>query len=123
MINKRDAYELIVGKLQKNYDDYVHTRYFFDDYVVISFYEIPRFGKVVKHLYVARLSDQTVLYDVLEEVRKRDGYRYDDLTAFDVKVGAVKNNLFFACNSPEKNGNFYVEIDSGAVHFLSEYVK
>lgn len=117
------AFEQIVEKLKKNYDDYVHTRYYFDDYAVISFFEIPRFGKVIKHLYIARLSDRTVLYDVLEEVRKRDGYNYDDLVAFDVKVGAVKNNIFFACNSPEKNGNFYVEIDSGNVHFLSEYNK
>lgn len=117
------AFEQIVEKLKKNYDDGVHTRYYFDDYAVISFFEIPRFGKVIKHLYIARLSDRTVLYDVLEEVRKRDGYNYDDLVAFDVKVGAVKNNIFFACNSPEKNGNFYLEIDSGNVHFLSEYNK
>ena len=117
------AFEQIVEKLKKNYDDYVHTRYYFDDYAVISFFEIPRFGKVIKHLYIARLSDRTVLYDVLEKVRKRDGYNYDNLVAFDVKVGAVKNNIFFACNSPEKNGNFYVEIDSGNVHFLSEYNK
>ncbi len=117
------ALDLIVEKLKKNYDDYVHTRYYFDDYAVISFFEIPRFGKVIKHLYVARLSDRIVLYDVLEDVRKIEGYDYDDLTVFDVKVGDVKNNMFFACNSPEKNGNFYVEIDSGNVHFLSEYIK
>ena len=117
------ALDLILEKLKKHYDDSVHTRYYFDDYAVISFFEIPRFGKVIKHLYVARLSDQTVLYDVLEEVRKIEGYDYDDLVVFDVKVGDVKNNMFFACNSPEKNGNFYVEIDSGNVHFLSEYIK
>ena len=117
------AFNLIVEKIKKNYDDYVHTRYFFHDYAIISFFETPRFGKVIKHLYVASLSDQTILYDVFEEVRNRDGYDYDDLTAFDVKVGDVKNNMFFACNSPEKNGNFYVELDSGKVHFLSEYSK
>lgn len=117
------AFEQIVEKLKKNYDDYVHTRYYFDDYVIISLFEVPRFGKVIKHLYVAKLFDRTVLYDVLEGVRKWDGYDYDDLTAFDVKVGDVKNNMFFACNSPEKNGNFYVELDSGNIHFLSEYIK
>ena len=63
------------------------------------------------------------MYDVLEKVRKTDGYDYDDLSVFDVKVGDVKNNMFFACNSPEKNGNFYVELDSGNVHLLAEYNK
>ena len=63
------------------------------------------------------------MYDVLEEVRTRDGYNYDDLTAFDIKIGDIKNNMFFACNSPEKNGNFYVELDLGNVHFLSEHIK
>lgn len=118
---RESAFASVVEKLKNNYDDYVHTRYYFDDYAVISFFEIPRFGKVIKHLYITRLSDRTVLYDVLEEVRKMDGYDYDDLNVFDVKVGDVKNNLFFACSSPEKNGNFYVELDSGDVHFLSEY--
>lgn len=123
-VDEREAaFEVIVGKLKKNYDDCVHTKYYFDDYAVISFFEVPRLGKVINHLYIARLSDQTVLYDVLEEVRKREGYGYDNLAVFDVKLGDVKNNMFFACNSPERNGNFYVELDSGNVHFLSEYIK
>jgi len=123
-VDERESdFASIVEKLKKNYDDYVHARYYFDDYAVISFFETPRFGKVVKHLYVARLSDRTILYDVLEEVRKKDGYGYDDLVVFDVKLGDAENNIFFACSSPEKNGNFYVKLDSGDVHFLSEYSK
>ena len=122
-VYESDIAESIIESLRKNYDDYGRTYRFFDDYGVIDFREVPRFGKVISHLYIVRLSDKEILYDVSPKVREFAGYDYDDLVFFDVKVGAIKNNIFFACNSPEKNGNFYVEAPTGTVHLISEYNK
>lgn len=104
-----------------NFDDYMRTYYAFDNYFVINYCEIPSFGVCKYRLYIVDRKDNKVLYDVLEKVKNFDGYNYDELLPFDVKIGAMPHNIFFACQSPEKNGNFYVEAKTGVVHLISEY--
>lgn len=111
----------IADKLKVNFDDYMRTYYASDDYFVINYCEIPSFGVCYNRLYLVDRKDNKLLYDILEKVREIDGYNYDELNPFDVKIGAMPHNIFFACQSPEKNGNFYVEAKTGIVHLISEY--
>ena len=107
--------------LVKNVNDYIETTYQTEDYIAVVFCESPRLGVVKKHLYLIKEEDMTVSSDILDEVRKMEGYNYDILNPFSFKVGDIKNNLFFSCQSEEKTGDFYVEMDSGTVHLLAEH--
>lgn len=111
----------ITDKLKANFDDHMHAYYASDDYFVIIYQEVPSFGICKYRLYLVDRADNKVLYDILEKVKEFDGYNYDELKPFDIKIGAMPDNIFFACQSPEKNGNFYVEAKTGVVHFISEY--
>ena len=116
-----DEVTKIVDSLKVNFDDHARTYYSSDNYFVIIYREIPSFGVCHNRLYLVDRTDNEILYDILEKVREFDGYDYDELNPFDVKIGAMPHNIFFACQSSEKNGNFYVEAKTGIVHLISEY--
>lgn len=117
----RTSIDGISDMLVKNENDYIETTYQTEEYIAVVFCESPSLGVVKEHLYLIKEADMTISSDILDEVRKIDGYNYDILNPFSFKVGDIKNNLFFSCQSEEKTGDFYVEMDSGTVHLLADH--
>lgn len=111
----------ILRKLKKNENDFIQTTYSIEDYIAVGFCESPSLGVVLQHFYLVKKSDLSISSDIFDKVRKFDGFNYDDLKPFAFKIGDVKNNLFFSCKSEQKTGDFYVEMDSGAVHLLAQH--
>ena len=115
------AEDAILKLLKKNENDFINTSFYTDDYIALSFCESPSLGIIKDRLYLVKTADMSVSADILDEVRKHDGFNYDILNPFAFKVGDIKNNLFFSCRSEQKTGDFYVEMDSGTVHLLAEH--
>ncbi len=120
-----DKIETVINEKLKKYDnDYMVTHYQTDEYFAVYMRESEWLGRIDAHrLYLVNRKTWECSGDILEQVREIDGFKYGILNPFDFKVGDVKNNLFFACVSPEKTGNFYVEMDSATVHKISEHTK
>ena len=111
----------ILRKLKKNENDFIQTTYSTADYIAVGFCESPSLGVVLQHFYLVKKSYLSISSDIFYKVRKFDGFNYDDLKPFAFKIGDVKNNLLFSCKSEQKTGDFYVEMDSGAVHLLAQH--
>ncbi len=109
--------------LKKYEYDFLQYKYETDTYTAVHMKESPSFGVIRDRLYIVDNETKTHLPDLLIKVRQFDGYNYDRLTPFDFKSGAVKNHFFFACMSEEKVGNFYADVNTGDVYFISEYTR
>lgn len=118
-----DKMSTLLKLMKKNKDDFIQSTFDAGEYTAVDFYESESLGVVRNHLYLVRNSDMKIMYDILDEVRKFEGYSDERLYPFAYKVGDIKNNLLFSCGSEQRNGDFYVEMDSGTVHKISEYIK
>ena len=105
--------------IKKNSPDWLESFYEYDDYTVLNVCESERLGNVVSRLYIAD-NNGNISDDILKEIRAIDGFNDDRLRIHSVKVGDVKNNFFFSCASSKKNGDFYVELDTGKLHILAQ---
>lgn len=105
------------NELKKFPYDWVQTHYLTDyGYHVYYMKESEHLGVVKDRLYIVNTNTGESSEDILEQVRKLDGFNYDILSPFAFKIGDIKNNFFFSCSSPEKVQDFYVELDTGKVH-------
>lgn len=110
-----DSIEFILPKLKKNPNDFIHTTFHLDDYVMVLFYESEKLGVVKPRLYLMNRTDFSFTPDFLDEIRTIEGYNYDKLTVFDFMYDEYKH-LKFCCSSPEKSGYFYIDPATKTVH-------
>ncbi|MBE7053671.1 MAG: hypothetical protein E7391_05280 [Ruminococcaceae bacterium] len=119
-------YEKLRRSVIKNKLDYVRTSYETDEYFVFNVKESEKLGKVCDRLYLVNKQTGEISNDILEDVRKIEGFNTDKMGVFAISVKAVKNNLFFSCaiydenNAIKRTGDFYVELDSQKVHFIAK---
>lgn len=92
------------------------TYYQAENHFIIFIDEEISLGVVKDRLYIADRTTGEISEDILEQVRKYDGFAYDRINPFAFNIGAVKNNFFFSCSSPEKTMDFYAELDTGKVY-------
>lgn len=92
------------------------TYYQAENHFIIFIDEEISLGVVKDRLYIADRTTGEISEDILEQVRKYDGFAYDRINPFAFSIGAVKNNFFFSCSSPEKTMDFYAELNTGKVY-------
>lgn len=100
--------------------DWMESAYETEDYLAVNMRESPSLGVVTDRLYIVNKATGACSEDVLEQVRQYDGFQYDKLNLYAMGVKDVNNNLFFSCLLEDKTGDFYVEMDTAAVHFITE---
>ncbi|MBO5364190.1 MAG: hypothetical protein J6A56_01830 [Clostridia bacterium] len=106
----------IAESLKKNPTDSVVTYHYLDKGYVIYMKESAQLGVVKDRLYLYNSSTKEVSGDVLEQVRTLPEFNYDVIQPFSFRTGEDGTNFFFACSSPEKTMNFYVNLDTHKVY-------
>lgn len=109
----------------KNPLDWVDNCYTTDEFFALDVMESPSLGVVTCRFYLVNRKTGEVSEDILEQVRQYKGFDKGEISVYAVAVKAVPNNLFFSCmvkGDITKTGDFYVEMDSGTVHFISENI-
>ncbi len=105
--------------VKKNSLDRLESFYELDDYTVLNVCESESLGKIINRMYIVD-KEGNFSKDILEQVREIDGFGEESLRIYSFKIGDVKTNLFFSCASGKKNGDFYVELNTGKVHLLAQ---
>ena len=111
--------EKLFTRIKENPLDRLESFYLADGYTVLVVAESKSPGDITNKMYIVN-EDGEFSSDVLYHVRKIDGFNENKLRVYAIKVGAIKNNLFFSCASSRKNGDFYVEMNNGAVHLIAQ---
>lgn len=88
-------------------------------------------GAITDRLYIVNRATGDISEDILEQVRQIDGFGFDNLQPYGMKISAVETNLLFSCfvrrktgeyTSEVMTGDFYAEMDTGKVHFISKNI-
>ncbi|MBE6649917.1 MAG: hypothetical protein E7613_01255 [Ruminococcaceae bacterium] len=109
-----------IFKSAKKYSlDWLEAFWELDEYTVLNVCESEHLGKVTNRLYIAD-KEGNLSEDILKQVREIGGFNEAKLRIYSVKIGDVKTNFFFSCASSKKNGDFYVELDTGKLHLIAE---
>ena len=109
-----------IFKSAKKYSlDWLEAFWELDEYTVINVCESEQLGNVTNRLYIAD-KEGNLSEDILKQVREIGGFNEAKLRIYSVKIGDVKTNFFFSCASSKKNGDFYVELDTGKLHLIAE---
>ena len=107
----------------KNPLDWVDNCYTTDEFFALDVMESPSLGVVTCRFYLVNRNTGEVSNDILEQVRRYEGFDKGKLSVYAVAVKAMPNNLFFSCmvkGDITKTGDFYVEMDTATVHFIAE---
>lgn len=99
--------------------DWLDSHYEVDEYIILNVCESKSLGVITNRMYVVNTSTGSISGDILDQIRNIDGFDQEVLRIYAMKVGAIKNNLFFSCSSSTMNGDFYVELDSATVRQIS----
>ncbi len=106
----------IAEKLKKNIGDYVVTYHYLDSGYVFFVKESEQLGVVKDRLYLYNSTTKEVSADILEQVRTIPEFHYDVIHPFSFRAGEDGVTFFFACASPEKTMNFYVNLNTYKVY-------
>ncbi len=106
----------IAESLKKNPTDYVVTYHYLDKGYVLYIKESEQLGVIKDRLYLYDSGTKTVSEDILEQVRCLPEFDYDVIQPFSFQTGEDGNHFFFACSSPEKTMNFYVNLKTHKVY-------
>ena len=106
----------VFEKMKKYPGDFMRSSYETDEYLVVNMRESESLGIFKDRLYIYNKATGEISEDILEQVRKEEGFNTDVIAVFAFKVGDIKNNLFFSCNTPDRTQDFYVELNSAKVH-------
>lgn len=112
----RNGPDGIAEAVKKSYRDEVVTYYQTDEAYIYYVKEYISVGKVCDRLYIYDRRTHKVSDDILEKVRMLPDFQYDIINPFAFKIGEVKSNFFFSCNTPKKTMDFYVDLNSGALY-------
>ncbi len=110
--------DTIAERLKKSSNDYVVTYYQTDDAYIFFIKESVSLGLVKDRLYIYNRVTKEASDDILDQVRTLPGFNYDVIRPFSFRIGDVPSNFFFACSSPEKTMNFYVNLNTHTVYSL-----
>lgn len=115
-----DKVKAISKELLKNPLDWVDNYYTTDDFIAISIRESESLGVVYDRLYVYNCATGEITADLLEEVRKLDGYDYDKLNLGNFDTSEESGVFHFSCKLKDENGkyfigNFIYELDTNNV--------
>lgn len=126
-----DLVQPYIEKLTKHPNDFMHSYRVTDAYFAIFMRESSQLGAITDRLYIIDRATGDISEDILEEVRQIDGFNLDNLQPYGMKISAVETNLLFSCfirrktgeyTSSVMTGDFYVEMDTGKVHFISKNI-
>lgn len=106
--------------LGKNENDFIMSWFDADSFKTVHFCESEKLGVIKDRLYIV-FSDNSVSDDALDEVRKIDGFGYDRLNPFAYRTDGAEKILYFSCASPEKVGDFSLNVESGKVELLASH--
>ena len=105
--------------IKKHTLDWLESFYVLEEYTVLNVCESESLGNVTNRLYVIDKNGKASA-DVLDQIRKIEGFNEDKLRVYATKVGDIKTNLFFSCASSKKNGDFYLDVLTSTVHLLAQ---
>ena len=106
--------------LKKNENDFIMSWFDAADFKAVHFCESKKLGVIKARLYIVS-ADNAVSADALDEVRKIDGFGYDKLSPFAYRASDDKKTLYFSCASPERAGDFSLDVESGKVELLASH--
>lgn len=118
-------------QLQKSRDDYFVSSNYTEKYFAITMRHSLRFGVATDALYIVDRETNKISEDLLDQVRAFEGFDSETMRVYGTKIGAVKTNFFFSCfirrrtdeyTSEVMTGDFYVEMNTGKVHFISKNI-
>ena len=109
----------IFKSLKKYSLDWLEAFWELDEYTILEVCESEHLGKVTHRLYIVD-EEGNFSEDILNKVRDISGFNEAKLRIYSVKIGDIKTNFFFSCASSKKNGDFYVELDTGKLHLIAE---
>lgn len=110
-------------KIKKHELDWLDKYYETDEYIALFIKESQTLGKVIDRLYIVEKATEKISHDILEDLRKINGFNHEVIKTFAVSVKSVKSNLFFSCSTEEKNGDFYVDMKNTKLHLIAEKEK
>ena len=117
---KRQA---MMEALKTSGEDYIQTYYEGDGFLAVFLRQAIAWGTYRDRLYLMNVKTNAVSDDLLEQVRKYEGFDFNELSPFGFFVGTIPQNLFFSCNPPGRTGDFYVDTQTGEVHLLAENIR
>lgn len=107
-------------KIKKFPLDRLESFFVTDEYTVLNVSESKTLGAVTSRMYVFNNSTGNFTGDMLDQIQILDGFNEDKLRVYATKIGDVKTNLFFSCASSKKNGDFYLDMNKGTIHLISQ---
>jgi hypothetical protein len=115
-----DKVNAISKGLLKNPLDWVESYYYNDDFIAIVIRESKSLGVVYDKLYVYNCTTGEISADILDEVRKLDGYNKPELNLGNFDTSEESGVFHFSCKLKDENGkyfigNFIYELDTNNV--------
>ena len=109
-----------INSLKKNENDFTVTFYNAEKYIAVYFCESPYLGVVIDRLYILDKETLTFSDDILNMVRKIEGFNYDVIHPFAFSVKEDDDNIFFfSCASEEKTADFSLDVNKNTVVCIS----
>ena len=99
--------------------DWIEKYYETDEFIALHLRESSTLGEYVDRLYIVNKADNEISDDILDTLRKTEGFNFSKLKIFAMKVKAVKSNLFFSCVTDLKSGDFYVDMNTYTLHTIA----
>lgn len=114
----------ISKELLKNPLDWVDKYYITEDFIAISIRESESLGVIYDRLYIYDCTTGEISADILDEVRKLDGYNKAELNLRLFRVDPAAKLFGFACKLKDENGKYFIgnfgyELATGKVSLIS----
>ncbi len=115
----KDDAAYIFESLRKYPNDYFITSSQSDDYKIIYMCESETLGAVCHRLYAVNSKTGKTSEDILDKVRKFEGFEAKKLNAFSFRIEGDK--FYFSC-APGKTGDFCADLKNGEVQLIAENI-